>query len=134
MADGEQWLRFTHWAVVGDVLNPEKYACRIADALRREGYQVLSVNPRSRNARLYRHLSDAPGPIEVIDLVIHPRVGLAVLEEAKALGIRRVLIQPGAESDELLAYCAANGFEAEQGCVLRALSGGGERHADESRR
>ena len=55
--------------------------------------------------------------------MIHPKLGLKLVEEAKELGIKRVLIQPGAESDAILAYCAEHGLEAVEGCVLRALAG-----------
>ena len=86
---------------------------------------MVLVNPRSRDPRLCRALSDYGQPIDVLDLVIHPKLGLKLVEEADALGIKRVLIQPGAESEAILTYCAEHGLEAIEGCVLRALAGKG---------
>lgn len=121
--NGQEWLRLHTWAVAGDVLNEAKYAHTIAETLQKEGYEVALINPRSRDPRLCRSLSDYGQPIDVLDLVIHPKLGLKLVEEAKELGIKRVLIQPGAESDAILAYCAEHGLEAVEGCVLRALAG-----------
>ena len=123
--NGQEWLRLHTWAVAGDVLNEAKYAHTIAETLQKEGYEVVLVNPRSRDPRLCRALSDYGQPIDVLDLVIHPKLGLKLVEEAYALGIKRVLIQPGAESEAILTYCAEHGLEAIEGCVLRALAGEG---------
>ena len=108
--NGQEWLRLHTWAVAGDVLNEAKYAHTIAETLQKEGYEVALINPRSRDPRLCRSLSDYGQPIDVLDLVIHPKLGLKLVEEAKELGIKRVLIQPGAESDAILAYCAEHGL------------------------
>ena len=121
--NGAHWLRCQTWAVAGDVLNETKYAHTIAETLQKEGYQVVLVNRCCRDARVYRCLSDYGPGIEVLDLVIHPRLGLQLVQEADALGIKRVLIQPGAESEAIIAYCAEHGLEAVEGCVLRALAG-----------
>ena len=122
-ANGWQWLRLPVWAVAGDVLNVAKYAHTIAQTLQKEGYQVVLVNPRSREPSLYRSLSAYPGAIDVLDLVIHPALGLKLVQEAHALGVKRVLVQPGAESEAILNYCAEKGLDVVQGCVLRALAG-----------
>ena len=121
--NGQEWLRLRTWAVAGDVLSDAKYAHTIAKTLQEEGYEVVLVNPRSHDPRVCRSLRDYGRPIDVLDLVIHPKLGLKLLEEASALAIKRVLVQPGAESEAIIAYCAAHGLEAVQGCVLRALAG-----------
>lgn len=123
MTAGSQWLQYANWAVVGDVLNENKYAYQIVQALEKEGYTVLLVNPRSRDPRVYRQLLDCQQPVEVVDLVIHPKLGLEIVAQAATLGIKRVLIQPGAESEELLSFCRAQGIEAVEGCILQALAG-----------
>ena len=76
--NGQEWLRLHTWAVAGDVLNEAKYAHTIAETLQKEGYEVALINPRSRDPRLCRSLSDYGQPIDVLDLVIHPKLGWAV--------------------------------------------------------
>ena len=46
---------------------------------------------------------------------------LEQLQKAAELGVKNVFIQPGAESDEILAFCASKGITVRQGCVLREL-------------
>jgi len=119
---GEQMMEFKNWAVVGDVLNEEKYAYKIVRRLEKGDYNVTKVNPRSNSDQVYKSLKDIKEKIDVIDLVIHPKVGIDVMKEAKEVGIDKVLIQPGAESEEILEYCKENNIHAFQGCALVELS------------
>jgi len=119
---GEEMMEFKNWAVVGDVLNEEKYAYKIVNRLKKGNYNVIKVNPRSNSDQVYKSLKDVKEKIDVIDLVIHPKVGINVIKEAKEVGIDKVLIQPGAESEEILEFCKENNIHAFQGCVLVELS------------
>jgi len=119
---GEQMMEFKNWAVVGDVLNEEKYAFKIVNRLEKGNYNVVKVNPRSNSDQVYKSLKDVKEKIDVIDLVIHPKIGIKVMKEVKELGIDKVLIQPGAESEEILEYCKENNINAFQGCALVELS------------
>jgi len=119
---GQNMLDFKNWAVVGDVLNQSKYAYKIAAKLEREGYNVFKVNPKSDSIEVYKALKDIKEKVDVIDLVIHPKVGINVVKEAKEVGINKILIQPGAESEEIIDYCNQNDIEVFQGCVLLELA------------
>lgn len=115
-------LNFKKWAVIGDVLNEEKYAYKIVARLERNGYQVYKVNPRSGSEKVYKSLREIKDKVDVIDLVIHPKVGLKMIEEAKEVGIDKVLIQPGASSDEILKFCEESKIQVHEGCVLVELA------------
>lgn len=115
-------LEFKNWAVVGDVLNEEKYAYKIVNRLNKGNYNVIKINPRSNSEQVYKSLKDTKEKIDVISLVIHPKVGINIIKEAKEMGIDKVLIQPGAESEEILDYCRENKIYATEGCVLVELS------------
>ncbi|MDK2823542.1 MAG: uncharacterized protein PWQ67_930 [Clostridia bacterium] len=119
---GQEMLEFKKWAVVGDVLNEEKFAHKIVNRLEKENYNVFKVNPRSASEQVFRSLKDIKEKVDVIDLVIHPRVGINVMKEAKEVGINKVLIQPGAESEEILDFCRQNNIQVFQGCVLVELN------------
>jgi predicted CoA-binding protein len=109
--------------VVGDVLNSSKVASRLGPRLARNGKEVWFVNPSSKTVvtdTLKRKLADVPATIEVVDLIINPAVGITIIEEMSALGIKNVFIQPGAASAEILDLCASSGIEVFQGCVLNA--------------
>lgn len=115
-------LQYKNWVVVGDVANPAKYANRILNRFVNRGYNVVGVNPRSDVDKIYKSLSKVPYKIEAIDLCINPMAGLEIVKEAKSLGIKHILIQPGAESKEIIDFCKENEINAIEGCALIELS------------
>ena len=115
-------LNYKNWVVVGDVLNRGKYAYRILNDLKGSNFNVSGVNPRDISGKVYKTLEEVPYKIEVIDLCINPISGLQVIQTAIKLGINKILIQPGAESNEILSFCKNKGIIAIEGCALVELS------------
>lgn len=102
------------WAIVGVSANPAKFGHRIYRDLRRAGYRVYAVNPHETEIlgdRVYPNLAALPELPEVVDLVVPPHVSEQIVEEALAAGVRRIWMQPGAESRQALAFCQASGIE-----------------------
>ena len=113
-------LKYNNWVVIGDTLNKDKYASKILSKLNSRGYKVKGVHPKG-GENIYKKLEEVPYKIDVIDLCINHMIGIKFMEEAKTLGIKYVLIQPGAESRDILNYCKDNGINAIEGCALVAL-------------
>jgi len=90
--------------------------------LKRDGFNVVGVNPSIKNEGVYNSLRDIPYKVEVLNLCINPYKGIKVIQEAHELKIDKVLIQPGAESSEILKFCKANGMLAIEGCTLIELA------------
>lgn len=111
---------FKNWVVIGDVSNHSKYASKILKKFNDNKYNVSGVHP-SGGIDIFKNLSDVPYTIDAIDLCINSIQGLSYIKEAKQLNIKYILIQPGAQSDEILDYCSSNGITAVQGCALVAL-------------
>lgn len=103
------------FAVLGDTLNPEKYACIIKNKMQEAGYTVYPVGKELAS------LNDIEEDIDVIDLCIHPVKGLALLKECKK-PFQCIVIQPGAESPELLDWLNEQQLPYFQGCLLVGLS------------
>ncbi len=102
------------FAVLGNTLDPEKYASIIKNAMLEKGYTVYAVGKELAS------LNDIPEDIDVIDLCIHPVKGLALLKENKK-PFRCIVIQPGAENPELIDYLEANHLPYLRGCLLKGL-------------
>ena len=118
---GQEMFKFKNWAVVGDVLNERKFAYRIVGKLESKGYNVFKVNPRSNSDEVYKGLREIGKQVDVIDLVISPRVGIDIVREVHEIGIDKIFIQPGAESQEILDFCQEKGINVYEGCVLVEL-------------
>ena len=117
-----EFLEYKNWVVVGDVSNSSKYAYKILNSLKDEGFNVVGVNSSDLNEGVYKSLKEVPYKIEVLDLCINPHKGIKIIQEAKELGIEKILIQPGAESVDILDFCEENEMKAVEGCALVELS------------
>lgn len=120
--EAHEFLNYKNWVVVGDVLNTQKYAYRILRSLKGAGFIAEGVNPRSSEENMFKSLRDVPYKIDVMDLCISPVIGIKVMKEASEIGVNKVLIQPGAESREILDYCRESKIDAVEGCALVELS------------
>ena len=65
-----------------------------------------------------------PESVECVDLVVNPTMGIDVVEQMAALGIRNLFVQPGAGSKELSSRCEELGIAVHEGCVLVELPAG----------
>ena len=101
--------------VVGDTLNEEKYAHIIKRGLIEKGYTVYAVGKELAS------INDVPGEIDIIDLCIHPAKGIGLLRACEK-PFKCVVIQPGAESEEILAYLEEKRLPYLEGCLLVGLS------------
>ena len=103
------------FAVLGDTRNPEKYAYRIKKEMEAAGYRVYAVGKELAS------LNDIEGDLDIIDLCIHPVKGLKLLQENRK-PFRCIVIQPGADSPELLQWLNEKGLPYIQSCLLVGLS------------
>ena len=99
------------FAVVGATDNPEKYGNQIFKNLKSRGYEVYPVNPKLKEldgVKCYPSLADIPVKVDVVDFVVPPEVTEAIIKECKRLGLDRIWLQPGSESEAAIAYCHEN--------------------------
>ena len=66
----------------------------------------------------YPDLKSLPRKPDVINMVVTPKRGKAIIEEAAELGIKNIWFQPGTYDNELLEMVKEKGLNAVQACVL----------------
>lgn len=103
------------FAVVGDTLTAGKYACKIKKRLLENGYSVYGVGKELAS------LNDIEENIDVIDLCINPAKGLELIKDNRK-SYKCIVIQPGAESDELCSYLRANEIPFIENCLLVGMN------------
>lgn len=103
------------FVVVGDTLNEEKYAYKIKQQLIAHGYEVYCVGKELQS------INDIEVDIDIIDLCIHPAKGIKILKELEK-EFKCVLIQPGAESIEIIEYLTKRNIPYLEGCALVGMS------------
>ena len=110
------------FAVVGASRDPRKYGHQIYRDLRTAGYTVYAVNPNADQIvgdKCYPSVESLPQMPQVVDLVVPPKVTNQIVKTCKKLGIRKVWMQPGSESETALKFCKENNIEVVYGvCVI----------------
>ncbi|MEW6073852.1 MAG: CoA-binding protein [Planctomycetota bacterium] len=115
------------WAVVGASTDREKYGNKVLRCYVQKGkVPVYPINPKAAEVEglaAYPDLDSLPEPVRGISVITPPAVTAAVVETAAAAGIRRVWMQPGAESEAAVARAEALGMTVIAGgpCLLVVL-------------
>jgi predicted CoA-binding protein len=110
------------FAVVGVSKNPVKYGHQVYKDLKEAGYVVYAVNPNIDEVlgdRCYHSLSELPEKPDVVDTIVPPAVTEQIVVECKELGIARVWMQPGSESEKAINFCVENNIKVVHDvCVM----------------
>jgi len=110
-------------AVIGANNDRTRYANKAVRAWAARGYRVYPVHPQDKEVEgmpAYGRVTDIPDPVNEATLYIRPSAGIRVLDDLKAKGIRRVYVNPGADSPELLAKAESLGLETIVACSIMA--------------
>lgn len=121
----EQMLSKKVWAVVGANDKKDKFGYKIYKTLKDNNYEVYPISPNYEEIegdKCYKDLKSLPVKPDVIDMVVNPKVGKAVVEEAGELGIENIWFQPGTADGEIVKLAKEKIKNVvEQGCVLVEL-------------
>jgi predicted CoA-binding protein len=125
-SDIKDFLAGAPHAVVGASHDRAKFGNKVLRAYMRAGRPVVPVNPAGgmiEGLPAYPTLAALPGPVHGVSIVTPPPVTDRIIQEARAAGIRRVWMQPGAESPAAIALARASGMTVIAGgpCVLVEL-------------
>jgi predicted CoA-binding protein len=121
-----EFLASPAFAVIGASENPAKFGHRMYAAYLRHGLRAYPVNPRAAailGNPAYPSVAALPEPVEAVSIITPPPVTEQVMDEVIAAGVRRVWMQPGAESPEAVRKAEAAGLSVISGgpCVLVEL-------------
>jgi len=108
-------------AVVGASNNPGKFGNRAVRAFQRQGYTVVPINPHELEVdglKTYKSVLDVPGPIDMATIYVPPEIGEQVIEEIARKKIPEVWLNPGAESDALIARARALDIQPIVACSI----------------
>ena len=110
------------FAVVGVSRNPEKYGHKVYKDLKEAGYKVYPINPNASRIlgdKCYPNLESLPEKPDVVTIVVPPKVTEKIVEECKKLGIKKIWMQPGSESETAIQLCRDSGIKVIHGvCIM----------------
>jgi predicted CoA-binding protein len=111
-------------AVIGASSNRSKFGNRAVRAFRQQGYTVIPINPHETEVeglKVYHSVLDVPGAIDMASMYVPPEIGEQVIGEIAQKGIAEVWLNPGAESDELIARARALNIQPIVACSIVAI-------------
>jgi predicted CoA-binding protein len=111
-------------AVVGASSNRRKFGNRALRAFRQQGYTVVPINPHEtevEGVKAYASVLDVPGAIDMASIYVPPEIGIQVIDEIARKGIAEVWLNPGAESDALIARARALQIQPIVACSIVAI-------------
>ena len=111
-------------AVIGASSNRNKFGNRAVRAFQQQGYTVVPINPHEAEVeglKSYASVMDVPGPIDMASIYLPPEIGEQVIDEIARKGIPEVWLNPGAESDALIARARALHIQPIVACSIIAI-------------
>ena len=111
-------------AVIGASSNRHKFGNRAVRAFQQQGYTVVPINPHEAEVeglKSYASVMDVPGPIDMASIYLPPEIGEQVIDEIARKGIPEVWLNPGAESDALIARARALHIQPIVACSIIAI-------------
>ncbi len=122
----DQFLQSPAYAVVGASEDPRKYGHKVFAAYLRHGRTAYPVHPTAAailGRTAYPSLAALPERVEAVSIITPPAITERVVEEAIAAGVRRVWMQPGAESPRAVERARSAGLSVISGgpCLLVEL-------------
>ena len=114
-------------AILGASPKPDRYAYRAMEMLRAHGHRALPVNPaftEIMGETCYPSIADIPEPVETVTLYLGPQRSDPLIPEILAAKPRRIIMNPGAENENLADKARAAGIEVDYACTLVLLQTG----------
>jgi predicted CoA-binding protein len=118
----EEFLAQRTLAVVGASRDEKKFGNKVYKDLIRKGYNTYPVNPNAEEIEgqpCYPDLAALPEAVDGVVFVVPPAQTERVVREVAKLGISRVWMQQGSESEDAIRWCEENGISVVAGeCIL----------------
>jgi predicted CoA-binding protein len=110
-------------AILGASSDRSKYGNKAVRAFLVKGYTVYPVNPKGgeiEGLAAYKSLAEIPAEVRLdrISVYLPPAIGLKILPEMAARNPGEVWLNPGSESDELVAAAEKLGLNTIQACSI----------------
>ena len=108
-------------AIIGASTDRQKFGNKAVRAFRQQGYEVYPVNPKEAEIEglpAFKSIGEVPVRPQMISVYLPPTVLLKVLPDIAARGCDELWLNPGTESDEVLAEAERLGLNVVQACSI----------------
>lgn len=114
-------------AILGASAKEGRYSRMAQEILMEKGYEVIPVSRKHDEVlglKCYASIADIPQDIDTLTLYVNPTHLAVHLDAVLSSNIRRVIFNPGTESEELEKQLTKSGKEVIHGCTIVMLKTG----------
>ena len=108
-------------AIIGASNDRRKFGNKAVRAFRQQGYTVYPVNPNEAAVEglpAFPDIRSVPARPDMVSVYVPPPILLQLLPDIAAKGCDELWINPGAESDDVLAEAERLGLNVIQACSI----------------
>ena len=108
-------------AIIGASANRAKFGNKAVRAFLQQGYTVYPVNPNEaqiEGLETHKTILDVPIRPQMVSVYLPPHALLKILPDIAKRGCDELWLNPGTESDEVLAEAQRLGLNAIQACSI----------------
>jgi uncharacterized protein len=111
-------------AVIGASNDPNKYGNKAVRAYAKKGYRVFPVNPKERLIEgwpAFGSILEVPERPDEVSVYLPPSILMKVLPEVAQRGCDELWLNPGTESEAVVAEAQRLGLNVIQACSIVGL-------------
>lgn len=108
-------------AIVGASTDRHKFGNKAVRSYASKGHEVVPINPNQPEIEglpAFPSISVVPPPLDRVLMYVPPQVGITLLPAIKESGAREIFLNPGTESEALLAKAKELGLNTIQACAI----------------
>src|SRR5437762_2878342 len=108
-------------AVIGASNDRNKYGNKAVRALRQQGYEVFPVNPKETEIEgrpAFKSIREVPVRPAMVSVYLPPPILLNVLPDIAAKGCDELWLNPGTDSEEVVAAAERLGLNFIRACSI----------------
>lgn len=108
-------------AILGASTDRAKFGNKAVRAFQQQGYEVFPVNPKEETVeglRAFKSIAEVPVRPQMVSVYLPPPVLLKVLPDIAAKGCDELWLNPGTESDAVLAEAERLKLNVVQACSI----------------
>lgn len=111
-------------AIIGASKNKDKYSNKAVRAYKLKHHVVFPVNPNERlieGLTCYTNIKQVPLDVDVASLYVPPAIGAKIVEDIVGMGIKKVYLNPGSDSVEIITKLKQNNISVIKTCSIKKI-------------
>ncbi|HLC92989.1 MAG TPA: CoA-binding protein [archaeon] len=111
-------------AIIGASANRDKFGNKCVRAYQKLGWAIFPINPKEKSIEgleCYPSLSEIPQKPDRVSIYLPAQVTVSIIPDLLGASVKSVILNPGAESDELVKALRDNGINPKLVCSIRMM-------------